>query len=105
MGIATGNESIAGDAHIFPTGVGLTGSTGILGQESGYPVVGQSVTISLGTLVSNADAQVFPTGVASTISVGTVTVLAYNEVDTGTPVSYSEVSTGTDVVYTEVDAA
>ena len=102
--IVTGNESITGDTHVFPTGVGLTGSTGILRQESGYPVVGQSLTSSLGTLVPNADAHVFPTGLSSTISVGTATVLAYNEVDTGTPVSYSEVSTGTDVTYTEVAA-
>ena len=102
--IVTGNEDITGDAHVFPTGVGLTGSTGILRQESGYPVVGQSLTSSLGTLGSTADAHVFLTGVSLTISVGTATVLAYKEVDTGTPVSYSEVSTGTDVVYTEVAA-
>ena len=104
LGIATGNESITGDTHVFPTGVGLTGSTGILRQASGYPVVGQSLTSSLGTLVPNADAHVFPTGVSSTISVGIATVLAYNIVDTGTPVSYSETSTGTDVTYTEVAA-
>ena len=103
--IVTGNEEITGDAHIFPTGVGLTSSVGILRQESAYPVVGQSLTSSLGTLVINSGANVFPTGLSSTISIGTATVFSYNVVDTGTTVSYSEVSTGTDIVYTEVEAA
>ena len=92
--IVTGNEEIGGDAHVFPTGVGLTGSAGILRQASGYPVVGQSLTSSLGSLVPNAGAHVFLTGVSSTISAGSIagpTVFAYSEVDTGTHVVYTEV--------------
>jgi hypothetical protein len=103
--IVTGNESTIGDAHVFPTGVVSTSAMGIIRQASGYPVVGQALTTSLGSLAIDGGAHVFPTGVSVTINPGTPTVFAYNEVDTGTTVAYSTVSTGTDITYTEVEAA
>ena len=84
---------ITGSVNV--TGVAATSAVGSIVTESIYSVTGVSVTSSAGNPQEVTGEGVIDdvTGVVLTSNVGSVIIIAWNEVDTGTPVTWTEIIT------------
>jgi hypothetical protein len=66
---------------------------------------GQQLNTSLGTLGFVSSGSVTLIGNALTLSLNSVNIQIWTEINPGTPVNYTEVNTGTDATWIEVDTA
>ncbi len=90
-----------GGAVAQPSSLSITPSVGSLTVEEGLGLTGQSFTASVGS-ISLTDIIVGLDSLSATLSVGTVDIFAYGDVDTGSNTSYSNVSTGSNDSYSDV---
>jgi len=66
-------------------------------------LTGVAATTAVGSLSLVIDVTVSVTGQSATISVGTLGIQHFQDVDTGSNTSYSSVATGSNTSYTDVD--
>ena len=79
----------------------MTSSVGSLTVEEGLGLTGQSFSASVGSISCNRY-YIGLDSLSATLSVGTVDIFAYGDVDTGSNTSYSDVSTGSNDTYSDV---